>query len=349
MEGETTIGQDSAPQPSGSGSPAPRPDGGRNGGRDNGRDEILIVLNPNSGKKRSGEKARQLREEVERRPGRFVLREVAKGSEIEAAVEKGVAEGFRTIAAAGGDGTICAVASALVGTGCRMGVLPLGTFNYFARGLGLPETVPEALQALAATPGRRPERWIDIAEVNGQVFLNNASLGAYAKVLEKRERIYRRYGRSRVAAYWSVVVALLNFRTRLAATVTVDGEAHRFKTPMIFVANNPYQLELFNLTGADLIRGGRLVALVAPDVGRWGLIAFAVRLALGGMDRDRDFKLLAGRDILVETRRRSAVVARDGERGRMRAPFRFRLRENALEIVAPPPETSESPPSVSSG
>ncbi len=335
MEGDLAINDDPARRSTAPGPSAPRPD--------DGRDEILIVLNPHSGKKRTGDKARQLREEVESHPGRFVIREVAKGSDIEATVGEAVAEGFRTIAAAGGDGTICAVASALVGTGCRMGVLPLGTFNYFARGLGLPETVPEALEALASTPAR----WIDIAEVNGRVFLNNASLGAYAKVLESRERIYRRYGRSRVAAYWSVVVALLNFRTRLATTVTVDGKAHHFKTPMIFVANNPYQLELFNLAGAELIREGRLVALVAPDVGRWGLIAFAVRLALGEMDKDRDFKLLAGRDILVETRRRGAVVARDGERGRMRGPFRFRLRAHALEIVAPPPPASPAPPQTS--
>jgi diacylglycerol kinase family enzyme len=312
MEGETTI--DRAP-PS------------RIGG-----DEILIVMNPHSGKKRTGEKARQLRTEVERYPGRFVVREVSSGKEIGATVERGVAEGFRTIAAAGGDGTICAVAAALVGTGCRLGVVPLGTFNYFARGQGLPETVPEALKVLAETPARP----IDVAEVNGHVFLNNASLGAYAKVLESRERIYRKYGRSRVAAYWSVLVALVNFRARLRTTVTVDGAAHRFKTPMIFVANNPFQLELFSLAGADLIREGKLVALVAPDVGRWGLIAFAARLALGTMDKDRDFKLLAGRDVLVETRRRGAVVARDGERGRMRAPFRFRLRAHALELVAPP-------------
>jgi diacylglycerol kinase family enzyme len=295
------------------------------------RDEILIIMNPHSGKKRTGEKAHQLRAEVANYPGRFVIHEV-KGREIQATVTRAIDEGYRTIAAAGGDGTICAVASALAGTGCRMGVLPLGTFNYFARGLGLPETVPEALRTLLETPSRP----FDMAEVNGHAFLNNASLGAYAKVLESRERIYRKFGRSRIAAYWSVLVALLNFRARLSAKMTVDGEVHHFRTPMIFVANNTFQLELFNLPGGDLIRDGKLVALVAPDVGRWGLMAFALRLALGTMDKDRDFRLLAGREMLVEIRRRGTVVARDGERGRMWAPFRFRLRPAALDLIAPP-------------
>jgi diacylglycerol kinase family enzyme len=309
-----------------------------------GRDEFLIVMNPHSGKKRTGEKARQLRAEIEKHPGRFVIRE-ARGGHLEAVVKAGVAEGYRTIVAAGGDGTICAVASALVGTGCRLGVVPLGTFNYFARGNGLPETIPEAVEALMAAQPRS----LDIAEVNGRVFLNNASLGAYAKVLESRERIYEKYGRSRVAAYWSVLAALANFRTRLRAVVTVDGEVHRFKTPMIFVAANPFQLELFNLAGADEIRAGKLVALVAPDVGRWGLIAFAVRLALGGMSPERDFRLLAGREMTVETRRRATTVARDGERGRIAAPFRFRLHSGALKLLAPPPEAEAAPASEHPG
>lgn len=304
-----------------------------------GREQILVIMNPASGKKKSGEAAVSLVEEIGRRPNRLELREV-KGGELVETVRRAVAEGYRTFAAAGGDGTICAVASALSGTGCRMGVIPLGTFNYFARGHGLPEDIPEAVRILCeGTP--RP---LNIGEVNGVTFLNNASLGAYSRILESRERIYARWGRSRVAAYWSVLVALSRFRTRLSVTMTVDGEVHRLKTPMIFVASNPYQLELFNLEGSDQLRQGKLVAFVAPDVGRLGLIAFAIRLALGGTKAGRDFELLAGREILVETRRRRrAVVARDGERERMTAPFRFRLRPAAIELIGPPDPDPDLP------
>ena len=294
------------------------------------RDRILIIMNPNSGKKKAGEPAVRLVEEIASDP-RFELREV-KGSQIVPTVKKALQEGWRTFAAAGGDGTICAVASALSGSGCRMGVIPLGTFNYFARGHGLPEDVCEAVQVLR-DGAPRP---IDIGEVNGVAFLNNASLGAYSRILESREEIYKRWGRSRLAAYWSVLVALIRFRTRLSVRMVVDGEAHRLKTPMIFVATNPYQLELFNLEGSDLIREGKLVAMVAPDVGRLGLIAFAIRLAMGGTRAGRDFRLMAGREIVVETRRRRAVIARDGERERMQAPFRFRLRQAAVELILPP-------------
>lgn len=293
------------------------------------RERVLVIMNPQSGKKKSGERAVRLVEEIAGEE-RLDLREV-KGREIAETVRQAMAEGYRTFAAAGGDGTICAVASALSGTGCRMGVIPLGTFNYFARGHGLPEEIPEAVRVLCEG-ATKP---LDIGEVNGRAFLNNASLGAYSLILESRERIYARWGRSRAAAYWSVLVALSRFRVRLSATLTVDGEVHRLKTPMIFVAANPYQLALFNLEGGDLIRQGKLVAMIAPDVGRLGLIGFAIRLALGTSREGRDFRLLAGRDILVETRRKRAVVARDGERERMTAPFRFRMRQAALELIVP--------------
>ena len=306
---------------------APR-DGGHEGPRAL-QDRILIIMNPGSGKKKSGEPAARLVEEISRDP-LFELREV-KGEQLVAAVREAVGQGYRSFAAAGGDGTICAVASALSGSGCRMGVIALGTFNYFARSLGLPEDVPGAVQVLRE--GRTQP--LDIGEINGVAFLNNASLGAYSLILESRERIYAKWGRSRLAAYWSVLVALSRFRIRMSVTMTVDGEKHRLKTPMIFVANNPYQLELFNLEGADLLREGKLVAMVAPDVGRLGLIAFAIRLAMGSSKAGRDFELLSGREIVVETRRKRAVVARDGERERMRAPFVFRLRPAALDLIVP--------------
>src|SRR5699024_3455643 len=145
------------------------------------------------------------------------------------------------------------VAAELADQGCRMGVVPLGTFNYFARGHGLDDDIAEAVRVLRK--GRTKP--LDIGEVNGAVFLNNASIGAYSMILASRERIYARWGRSRLAAYWSVLVALMRFRTRLRIVMTVDGEVHRLKTPMIFVANNPYQLEIFNLEGAELIHEGK--------------------------------------------------------------------------------------------
>lgn len=293
--------------------------------------DICVIINAGSGKGRGAELADELESHLAGFPDRYTLRLVRHGSEIEKEADRAVQEGFSTIVAAGGDGTICAVASRLAGTGRQMGVLPLGTFNYFARGLSLPEELEEAVRVV--TEGH--SRTIHVGDVNGRVFLNNASLGAYAAILQRREKVYRRWGRSQLAAYWSVLLALFSFRSMLTLKVTVDGEVRRFRTPMVFVANNPYQLELFELDGVDCVRSGQFALFVAPDCGRFDLIRYALRLAFHSMVPDRDFELLCGSDILVEDRRRRRLVARDGEREYLEGPFRFHLRKDALQVLVP--------------
>lgn len=253
------------------------------------------------------------------------------GDRIEGEARRAVAEGFPTVAAAGGDGTICAVAAAVAGSASRMGVLSQGTFNYFSRSLGLPDSLEEAVAVLVTGE----ERAIDIGEVNGRVFLNNSSLGAYSMILAQREETYRRWGRSRLAAFWSVIQTLARFRHPMVLRVTVDGEVLRARTPLVFVANNAYQLEEFRLDGADCARAGKFALFLAPDSTRAQLVTFAGRLALRRLVADRDFQLFCCEEILVETTRTTRVVARDGERERMAAPFRFRVRHGALRMLVP--------------
>lgn len=293
--------------------------------------DIRVILNAGSGKQRGAERAAELKAMFDRWPGRFDLCLVKSGHRIEGEARRAVEEGFRTVVAAGGDGTICAVASAVAGSKSRMGVLSQGTFNYFSRSLGLPEALEDAVAVLV----EGEERAIDVGEVNGRVFLNNASLGAYASILEQREDVYRRWGRSRAAAFWSVILTLARFRHPMVLKVTVDGEVLRARTPLAFVANNAYQLEEFQLDGAERVRNGEFALFLAPDSSRIQLITFAGRLALRRMVADRDFQIFFGREILIETTRPTRLVARDGERERMAAPFRFHVRHGALRVLVP--------------
>lgn len=293
--------------------------------------DICVLLNPGSGKRRGAALVAELETIFARHPGRFALRRLSKGTDIPAAARQAAAEGFATVAAAGGDGTISGVAGGLVGSGARLGVLTLGTFNYFARALGLPDTLEEAVGVLL---DGRPQP-IAIGTVNGHVFLNNASLGAYASILERREDVYRRWGRSRAAAFWSVLTTLAETRDPMVLRVTVDGTPRRLRTPLAFIASNAYQLDQFGLAGADCVRDGQFALFVAPDCGRAELLRFALRLAMRRMEPGRDFELFCGREILIESRRPQRLVARDGERSRMAAPFRFEVKRDALEVLVP--------------
>ena len=254
-----------------------------------------------------------------------------KGDDLAAVVSDAIERGARIVVAAGGDGTVCGVASAVLGTDARMGVLPGGTFNFFARSLGIPDDMEEAIEVIRTGHALT----VTLGEVNDRVFINNASLGVYALILNEREAIYRRWGRSRLAAYWSVVVAMATLYRPLTMRITIDGEVVRAKSPMAFVGISAHQLDEYRIEGADAIRSGKFAVLLAPDSGRFLLIWRALKIAMRGVRQGRDFTLLTGEDIVIETRRTHRLVARDGERERMAGPYRFRLTKDAVQVIRP--------------
>ena len=289
--------------------------------------DICVVANPGSGK--------QKRAAIEAAMAAFgpgvTLRRWRKGDDLETFVAKAVADGFTTIVAAGGDGTVMGVAHALMGTKANLAVLPLGTFNYFARGLGLPQEPEAAARAILAG---HPQR-ISVGTVNGQLFLNNASIGIYPTILQAREDIYARMGRSRLLAHWSVLRTLLRFQRPAQMQLVADGKRISLKTPLIFIARSAYQLERFGLEGAQAISDDKLVAFVARGGSRWHLMKLALRLALRRVQVGRDVDLITAHEIDISTAKRRPKVAFDGERRRMLAPLSFRIEDQALSIIVP--------------
>lgn len=298
---------------------------------DSATPDICIILNTGAGSGKDAAFHEELEAALGRHPGRFRVERVDGGTRLRPSIRRAMDSGFRTIAAAGGDGTIGAVAQEIAATGILLGVIPLGTFNYVARGLGIPLDLADAIDTLAAVEASP----FLVGEVNDRIFLNNASLGIYPAILEQREGVYRRFGRSRIAAHWSVVKTFVRLYRPLSIKVTVDGKAMRTRTPLVFIARSAYQMELFGLEGAEEVRNGRFAIFLAPDVGRLGLMSYALRLAWGGLRAGRDVEQLFGEDILIETRGYDRLVARDGERARLQTPLRFRVRRDALQVIAP--------------
>jgi diacylglycerol kinase family enzyme len=105
-------------------------------------------------------------------------------------VRKAIESGARRILIAGGDGTIATAARELRGKSCELAILPAGTLNHFAQDLGLPTDLDEAVRVAAGSV----TRCIDVAEVNGRLFLNTSSVGVYVTYVRTRERLERRFG-----------------------------------------------------------------------------------------------------------------------------------------------------------
>ncbi|MBV7407992.1 diacylglycerol kinase family protein [Maritimibacter sp. DP1N21-5] len=296
------------------------------------------IVNANSGREEGVSIRDTLADCVGAAGGTLTMHEVRRGDDLPGVARRALDAGATTVVAAGGDGTLCGVAQTMAGSGVAMGVIPLGTFNYFARAVGIPEDSAAAIRAicngrLVSTP---------VGRINDRVFLNNTSIGVYSAILKQREDTYRRFGRSRLAAYWSVVRALIRFYDPMTMKIDVDGERISVKSPLAFVGNSSFQLERFGLAGADAVRSGKLALYLADDVGRMGLVKHAARLAVGAMQEGRDFRLVTGTEIEIDPGKHKRLVVRDGEKEPMRGPYRIRLVPGALDLVVPEEEDREA-------
>jgi diacylglycerol kinase family enzyme len=256
---------------------------------------------------------------------------VAGGAEITSAVREAAASDTEVVVLAGGDGTMNAGASVLLGGAKPMGVLPLGTLNHFARDLGIPLDLGDAARVLAT--GRVRE--VDVGEGNGQVFLNNCSLGLYPTAVEDREARRSLNGRGKWLAMWEAGLSTLRRFPVNRVTLRLPEAALAVTTPLVFVGNNRYAMSLLSLGKRERLDAGELWLYVARDTGRFGILALAARALAGRLDQSRDFLALATPEVVVEDRRRTLTAAFDGEVCRITPPVHYRIRPRALRVVAP--------------
>ncbi len=244
---------------------------------------------------------------------------------------KAVEEGVKLVVAGGGDGTINAVASVLAGTDTALGVLPMGTLNHFAKDLGIPQVLDEAIANIAAGTRIR----VDVGAVNDRIFLNNSSLGLYPDIVRHREKQQHRLGRGKwPAAAWATIAALRRYPF-LNVKLIVDGAPHQRSTPFVFIGNNEYSMQGLAIGERERLDGGKLSLYVAQRPGRLGLLRFAFRALCGRLSEDRDFDVMLSEKLDIATRHRHLRVATDGEVTVMTTPLHYRIMPAVLTVIVP--------------
>lgn len=256
----------------------------------------------------------------------------APGDALGEACADAVSRGAQVLVAAGGDGTVSAVAAAVAGTPTALAVLPMGTLNHFAKDAGVPLDVTEAAEV--ALRGRVEP--VDVAEVNGRVFVNNASIGLYPHALRERERRMATGGSKPVATVQAAGTALRNLRTH-HLLLGVDGRPMARTTSFVFVGNNAYETGLAGLGSRPSLTGGRLAVYTVRRPGRGAVLGLAARALAGRLDQAQDFESHTARDVVVDSRRPRVRVGIDGELCTLATPLRFTIRPGALRLVRPPP------------
>jgi diacylglycerol kinase family enzyme len=240
--------------------------------------------------------------------------------------------GVDALVAAGGDGTISTAAAAVAGKEMPLGVLPLGTLNHFAKDAGIPLDLEKAVAAIAG--GRT--RQVDVAEVNGRIFINNSAVGLYPELVRAREAQQRAFGRSkRLAMLVAGARAFWRF-SRRRLTLRIEGREAAFDTPLLFVGNNRYRISLAGLGERDSIDRGEL-GIYAP-LARTPLhfLSISLRAVLGREERQDDFLSIGGvTAVEIDSSRAKIRVATDGEEQLMDTPLRYRIRAGALTLIVP--------------
>jgi diacylglycerol kinase family enzyme len=290
---------------------------------------VRLVGNPGAG---GGDDPSAAVERALREAGAEVVAPCVDGGDL-TALAREAAEDSDVVAALGGDGTVNAVAAALAGTSTPLLVLPAGTLNHFAHDLGVPLDPCEA--ALLVRDGAR--RRVDVAEVNGRVFVNNSSIGAYPLVVTLRERLQD----EGAGGKWSAMAraSLRTFRRFPTLHVHIDGDdgAVDLETPFVFVGNNAYGGEGVATSERARLDAGRLGVITAEATTRGEAVRLAVLAALGRLDDASAVWRGEPAEATVETGARSLLVSLDGEVVRLEAPLRYRSRPSALVVLAPAP------------
>ena len=293
--------------------------------------KLALILNASAGSGCTGEVASSFVDKFGAYGLDAILTLAKDGSALTKAAEDAVRQGMKIVVAGGGDGTLNAVASALVGTDIVFGVLPLGTLNHFAKDLGIPLEMDAAIRAICE--GHRLK--VDTGEVNGRVFLNNSSLGLYPDTVRHREILQSRLGRSKwLAFFWASVTSLRRYPF-LHVTLTVDQQSYRQRTPFIFIGNNEYIMKGFNVGARSKLDTGRLSLYFAKGTSRLGLMVLAVRAVFGGLRQAKDFVALSAKALSIESRHKQVRVSTDGEVNLMSTPLVYRSRPASLNVFVP--------------
>jgi diacylglycerol kinase family enzyme len=290
---------------------------------------ITVLLNPGAGPQDDDVVARVTTGFRRAGTGELDVR-VAAGALVRTVAAEAVVRGATVVVAGGGDGTVSAAASVLVDAGATLGILPLGTLNHFAKDLGVPLDLDEAIQAIVG--GRRVR--VDVGEVNGRPFINNASIGMYASLIAEREAM-QRIGRHKWFAHGLAAARVWRRYYRHHIRLQANGRERTIHTPFVFVGNNTYQLSGLELGGRKTLDAGRLHVCMAPNMTRRDVARMIVTAMFGDICRLEGFESFTPSELTLDGGVPRLRVSLDGEVMALDNPLEFRSRCGALQVMVP--------------
>lgn len=287
-----------------------------------------LFINPRSGAKLPFAEAVELEDAA--RAANLEVIPLTPDVDVAVTIRQRLEAGQRLFAAAGGDGTVNAVMQPLVHTDGCLAVIPVGTYNHFARDLGIPLDWRSALDvALSGTTMQ-----IDVGRANERFFLNNVSLGLYPELVARREERGREYPRWKARLY----AMYMTFRRYPHVTIAVEADHHHelIRTHVFMVSNNSYDLSRLGINAPrTTLTEGRLSVYWLPHMPRVRLMKFAARFLAGRVKEISGFRAFRTRKIKVQSSRDHLHIGIDGEVAVVGVPLTIASVPHALLVKAP--------------
>lgn len=258
----------------------------------------------------------------------------ADGPDLTDTARAAIASGARIVVAAGGDGTVNAIATAIVESDAVLGVLPMGTLNHFAKDAGIPLDLSEAARLI--TSGEATA--VDFATVNDRIFVNNSSIGVYPLMVRDRDKQRSRLARTK---WWAMVRASLEvFRRfpRFMVGITADGRTTRCRTPAVLVGNNTYEFSFRGLGTRAALDAGELGLYIVQTRTPWSAVGLLLNALFRRLDAQGLCDVSVCQSVRLEPEGKSIAVSLDGEVVTLQAPLQYEIRPKALRLIRPAAE-----------
>lgn len=298
--------------------------------------DATLFLNRNSGAKLPPGELDALRTAASH-AGIEIL-EISEDLDCAREVRDRVRRGGKLFLAAGGDGTVHHVVQAVVNTDAVLAVLPLGTYNHFARDLDIPLDWRGALEV--ALHGATKQ--IDTGHINDRFFINNVSIGLYPELVARREERGRDYPRWKARLF--ALYTTLRKYPHVNLSVETEHRREMLRTHVFMISNNRYEVERFGIEASrDSLTEGKLSVYWLPHTSRMRLMRFVARYATGRVRSIPGFRAFKTLSLRVQTPHSHLKVGIDGEVFTLTPPLAVTAAPRSLLVRVPHPETSEDP------
>lgn len=238
---------------------------------------------------------------------------------------------YDVVAASGGDGTVSMTAGLLLDKDIALGVIPSGTLNHFAKDLDIPLTTEGSVKLIAAGESSH----IDTASVNGRLFLNNSSIGMYPLAVREREVQQSKLKRNKWLSMFYGVYTVLRKFPLYAVRIRTNNETLLFRSPIVFIGNNEYSVELLSMGSRKSLNGGKLSLYLARSNTRTKMLKLVVDAFLNRLKDSGELEMRLEDEVVIESKKKSLSASIDGEVETFQPPLHYKINRNSLKVIFP--------------